>query len=103
MNVEKPIDIIKQLGKKYTNLPEAKQQRAKAEIQKLAQTVSYDELQPLFHTARKKTGTRIATIIALGILLENGQERNDEINVFIDNATKDDNSLLVTEAKLTRS
>jgi glutaminyl-tRNA synthetase len=95
----KPIDIIKQLGKKYTNLPEAKQQRVKAEIQELAKNVSYDELEPLFHTARKKVGTRIAAIITLGILLDNDLQRNDDINVFIDTAIKDNNNLLATEAK----
>ena len=39
----KPIDVIKQLGKKYTNLPEAKQQKAKSEIQLLAKEVSYED------------------------------------------------------------
>ena len=32
----KPIDVIKQLGKKYTNLPEEKQQKVRAEILELA-------------------------------------------------------------------
>jgi glutaminyl-tRNA synthetase len=51
----KAIDVIKQLGKKYTNLPEAKQIKTKKEIQKLAQEVVYDELSPLFGTASKKS------------------------------------------------
>jgi glutaminyl-tRNA synthetase len=51
----KPIEVIKQLGKKYTNLPESKQQKTKAEIQRLAQEVSYDELSGLFDTALKKS------------------------------------------------
>ncbi|MCK5402066.1 MAG: glutamine--tRNA ligase/YqeY domain fusion protein [Flavobacteriaceae bacterium] len=95
----KPIDVIKQLGKKYTNLPEAKQQKVKAEIQELAQKVMYEELQPLFGTAVKKAGTRIATMITLGVLLKNGQERNIEIDEFITKALEDKNELLVAEAR----
>nr|WP_321233947.1 glutamine--tRNA ligase/YqeY domain fusion protein [uncultured Psychroserpens sp.] len=93
------IEVIKQLGKKYTNVPEAKQEKSKAEILKLAEAVSYDDLQPLFNTAAKKVGTRIATMITLGVLLKNGQERNDDINAFISKALDDKNELLVAEAK----
>jgi glutaminyl-tRNA synthetase len=95
----KPIDVIKQLGKKYTNLPEEKQPKVKAEIQELAKNVKYDELQPLFATAAKKAGTRIAVMLVLGVLLHNGLERNDEINAFIEKALEDKNELLVFEAK----
>jgi glutaminyl-tRNA synthetase len=96
----KPIDVIKQLGKKYTNLPEEKQQKVKAEIQELAKNVTYDELQPLFATAVKKAGTRIAVMLALGVLLNNGLERNDEIKAFIEKALEDKNELLVIEARV---
>jgi glutaminyl-tRNA synthetase len=95
----KPIDVIKQLGKKYTNLPEEKQQKIKVEIQELAKNVSYDELRPLFDTAVKKVGTRIAATLTLGVLLNNGLERNAEINDFIIKALEDKNELLITEAK----
>jgi len=98
-NQRKPIDVIKQLGKKYTNLPEAKQQKVKAEIQELAKDVCYDELQPLFNTAVKKVGTRIAVAITLGVLLKNGQAKNNDINSFIEKALNDKNELLVKEAK----
>lgn len=91
----KAIDVIKQLGKKYTNLPEAKQQKVKTEIIELAKNVSYDELEPLFNTAVKKVGTRIAVMISLGVLLDNGLERNDDINNFITKAQEDKNELLV--------
>ncbi|OUS01611.1 glutamine--tRNA ligase [Flavobacteriales bacterium 33_180_T64] len=94
------IEVIKQLGKKYTNQPEAKQEKSKAEILKLAETVSYDDLQPLFNTAAKKVGTRIATLITLSVLLKNGQERNEDINTFIEKALDDKNDLLVAEAKI---
>ncbi|MDO5978904.1 glutamine--tRNA ligase/YqeY domain fusion protein [Flavivirga spongiicola] len=95
----KAIDVIQQLGKKYTNLPELKQQKIKAEIQELAKNVTYEELQPLFNTAVKKVGTRIAVVLTLGVLLENGQAKNDAINDFISKALEDKNELLVTEAE----
>ncbi|APY10972.1 glutamine--tRNA ligase [Seonamhaeicola sp. S2-3] len=95
----KAIDVIQKLGKKYTNLPEAKQQKVKAEILELAKNVTYEELEPLFGTAVKKVGTRIATAITLGVLLKNGLEKNDAINNFIAKALEDKNELLVTEAK----
>ncbi|MBP0902889.1 glutamine--tRNA ligase/YqeY domain fusion protein [Mariniflexile gromovii] len=94
----KAIDVIQQLGKKYTNLPEAKQLKAKEEIQELAKDVSYDELKPLFNTAAKKVGTRIATMIVLGVLIKNGLEINDEVNDFINKALEDSSTILVEEA-----
>jgi len=93
------IEVIKQLGKKYTNLPEEKQKKAKTEIKKLAESVSYEDLQPLFNTAAKKVGTRIATMLTLGVLLKNGLNRNDEVTDFISKALEDKNQLLVQEAK----
>ncbi|WP_445737306.1 glutamine--tRNA ligase/YqeY domain fusion protein [Mariniflexile sp.] len=95
----KAIDVIQQLGKKYTNLPEAKQVKAKEEIQQLAKEVGYEELQPYFNTAAKKVGTRIATMITLGILVKNGLKRTEEANEFIKNALEDSNEILVLEAK----
>ena len=95
----KAIDVIQQLGKKYTNLPEAKQIKVKAEIRELAKNVAYDELKPLFNTAVKKAGTRIAVMISLGVLLKNGLERNDEIDEFVAKALVDNNDLLVGEAQ----
>ena len=95
----KAIDVIQQLGKKYTNLPEEKQQKAKAEIKELAKKVSYDELEPWFNTAAKKIGTRIATMITLGVLLKNGQDRNPEIDAFIKSGIEDKDDLLASEAK----
>ena len=93
----KPIDIIKQLGKKYTNLPELKQQKVKAEIQMLAKEVSYDDLEPLFNTAAKKVGTRIAVVITLKVLIANGLEANTQINAFLQAAKADKAPLLSQE------
>ena len=96
----KPIDIIKQLGKKYTNLPEQKQLKVKAEIQQLSAAVPYKELEPLFGTAAKKVGTRIAALIVLKELLSKGQERNQQIDEFIEKASADSNKLLAEEASV---
>ena len=90
----KAIDVIKQLGKKYTNLPEAKQLKVKTEIETLANTVSYEDLEPLFNTAAKKVGTRIAVALTLKVLLENGLEKNDLIDTFIATAKTDAHPLL---------
>ena len=95
-----PIEVIKQFGKKYTNLPSEKQEKIKAEIQELAKKVTYEDLQPLFATAAKKAGTRIAAMITLGVLLDKGQEKTQEIADFIKKASEDKNELLVEEAKL---
>ncbi|PTX60492.1 glutaminyl-tRNA synthetase [Kordia periserrulae] len=94
-----PIEEIKQLGKKYTNLPEEKQQQAKQKIQTLAENVVFEDLEPLFDTAAKKAGTRIAAMLTLGVLLKNGQKRTESINEFIEKALEDQNELLVAEAK----
>ncbi|WMI66670.1 glutamine--tRNA ligase/YqeY domain fusion protein [Aestuariibaculum sp. YM273] len=96
---KKAIDVIQQLGKKYTNLPEAKQQKVKTEILELAKEISYEELQPLFNTAVKKVGTRIAVALALGVLLEEGLEKNTDVQEFIDKALEDKNDILVAEAQ----
>ena len=93
------IEVIKQLGKKYTNLPDEKQAKAKAEMQKLAKEVTYEDLQPLFATAAKKAGTRIAAMITLGVLLANGQNKTEEAKDFINKASDDKNELLAEEAK----
>ncbi len=94
----KAIDVIQQLGKKYTNLPEAKQIKVKTEIQELANNVSYEELAPLFGTAAKKVGTRIAVMITLGVLIKNGLKKNADIDAFIEKGLEDKHPLLVVEA-----
>jgi len=95
----KAIDVIQQLGKKFTNLPEAKQLKAKKDIQELAKQVSYEELEPLFGTATKKVGTRIATMITLDVLLKGGLKKNAQIEDFIEKALVDNEPLLVAHAK----
>jgi glutaminyl-tRNA synthetase len=95
----KAIDEIKKISKKYTNLSGDKLQAARASIMNLAESVSYEELEPLFNTAAKKTGTRIGVMITLGVLLNKGLVRNSEINAFIEAGLNDANELLAGEAK----
>ncbi len=96
----KAIDVVKQLGKKYTKLPKIKQFKVKAEIKKLSETITYEEVCPLFGTAAKKVGTRIAVMIVLKELLKKGQERNTEIEEFIKKASADKNTLLSQESSI---
>lgn len=93
------INEIQKIAKKYTNLSGDKLAAAREEIAKLAEEVSYEELSPLFNTAAKKVGTRIGVMIALGVLLNKGQERNSEIDSFIEAAIADENEELAGEAK----
>jgi glutaminyl-tRNA synthetase len=93
------IEEIKKLGKKYTNLPEEKQLKTRAEIIKLAEKVAYDDLSPLFNTTAKKVGTRIAVALTLGVMLKNGQEKTAEAQEFIEKALADSNQILAQEAK----
>ena len=94
-----PINEIMRFGKKYTKLPIEKQEFAKTRIQELATNISYDELAPFFGTALKKAGTRIVTMISLGVLLKITPEITPEIKEFVTKALEDKDELLVLEAK----
>lgn len=93
------LNEIEKIAKKYTNLSGDKLATARADIAKLAEEVSYEELEPLFQTAAKKVGTRIGAMITLGVMLNKGTERNSAIDSFIATALIDENELLVEEAK----
>jgi glutaminyl-tRNA synthetase len=94
-----PINEIKKIGKKYANLSGGKLDAAKAKILKFAEEVAYEDLEPLFETPAKKVGTRIATLITLGVLLKKGQERTENINSFIESISKETNELIIEELK----
>ncbi|WP_010181818.1 glutamine--tRNA ligase/YqeY domain fusion protein [Aquimarina agarilytica] len=94
-----PMSEIQKLGKKYTNLPVEKQQVTKAKIKELAKEVAYDDFAPLFGTAKKKVGTRIAAMLILGIYAKENKI-NDNAKNFIKEALEDKNDLLVSEARL---
>jgi glutaminyl-tRNA synthetase len=94
-----PVNEIMRFGKKYTKLPIEKQELAKIRIQELATNISYDELTPFFGTALKKVGTRIVTMISLGVLLKITPEITPGIKEFVTKALEDKDELLVLEAK----
>ncbi len=95
-----PIDEIKRAGKKYTNLPEEKREVLKNKIKEAALQIDIEELIPLYETAVKKAGTRIATAIALDTVLENKGLQPDQLaKDFIIKASDDKNELLQLEAK----
>ena len=96
---KKAINEIQQIGKKLTNLSGDKLETAMNSIREFAEEVSYEELEPLFGTAVKKTGTRIAVALALGVLLKKGQAKNQAIEEFIVSAKADDNEILRAEAE----
>ena len=98
-NNRSAIDQIKSYGKKYDRMKPEQQDKAKAEIQTLAKEVTYQDLEPLFGTSVKKTGTRVITMISLGVLLANGLDKNEAIEDFINKALEDKSELLVNEAK----
>ena len=95
-----PLGEINKIGKKLANLSGDKLENAKAKILELAENVSYEEISPLFNTAAKKKGTRIAVMIALRVQLKNGKDRNEAIDAFIESALQDENELLKGEAEL---
>ena len=101
-NNRSALDQIKSFGKKYDRMPDDARDKAKATILELAEKVTYEELEPLFATAVKKAGTRIITMITLGVLLKNGVERTQEVNDFVLKALEDKNTLLVAEAEKLR-
>lgn len=93
------IDIVKRSGKKLTNLPEDKRNALIHSIIEASKNIKLDELEPLFNTAVKKVGTRIATLIALDSVLENkGLIPNDDARDFILKAADDKNELLKEKA-----
>lgn len=93
------IEQIKKIGKKLTNLPEEKQNKAILEIGTLANQVAYDDVAPLFNTAAKKVGTRIAAALVVEVMLTNGQVKTTEIINFLEIASEDKNELLSSLAK----
>ncbi|WP_025666130.1 glutamine--tRNA ligase/YqeY domain fusion protein [Aquimarina megaterium] len=95
-----PIEEIKRAGKKYTNVPDIKREGLKIKIIEAAKTVEIEELVPLYETAVKKAGTRIATMIALSEILRNKGIQPDQLaKDFVTKALEDKNELLQLEAQ----
>ncbi|WP_378186074.1 glutamine--tRNA ligase/YqeY domain fusion protein [Aquimarina sp. W85] len=97
--VVKPIEEIKKSGKKYTNLPEEKRLNLRSTILELAKQVSYEDVKPLFSTAKKKIGSRIVALLTTGVVIaEHKVKLDDEGKQFIVDALMDSNELLQFEA-----
>jgi len=94
-----PIEEIKRAGKKYTNLPDQKREALKTKIIEASKNIAIEELEPLYNTAVKKAGTRIATMISLEVILDSKDIKpNDLAREFILKATEDKNEMLKTKA-----
>lgn len=96
---KKALNEIQQIGKKLTNLSGDKLATAMNSIIEIAEEVTYEELEPLFGTAAKKTGTRIAVMLALGVLLKRGQAKTQAAINFIESGQTDENEILRAEAE----
>lgn len=96
---KKALNEIQQIGKKLTNLSGDKLATAMNSIIEFAEEVTYEELEPLFGTALKKTGTRIAVMLALGALLKKGQAKTQAAIDFIESGQTDENEILRAEAE----
>ena len=89
---------IQYIGKKLTNLSGNKLEEALKDIRIQAENITYEELEPLFGTAAKKVGTRIAVLVALGALIAKGFPKNTAIQTYIDSCLADESALLQKEA-----
>lgn len=95
----KALNEIQQIGKKLTNLSGEKLETALNSIREYAEDVTFEELEPLFGTAAKKTGTRIGVILTLNVMLKNGQVKNQAVIDFIQSCLTDENDILRSEAE----
>lgn len=101
IQADKPaIEVIKQLGKKLTNLPEEKFNNTIQKIEALAIQTTFEDLQPLFGTAKKKVGTRLATLITLKASLDSGVYKvNEEIINYVLENRADNNQQIIEIAQ----
>ncbi len=94
------ISEIQKAGKKYANVPDAKQQVLKAKIIALSKEVAPEEVIALFGTATKKIGTRAAVMISLSTLIASGKiEVDDLAKDFIKKGLEDANEVMRSESE----
>jgi glutaminyl-tRNA synthetase len=98
-HVATPLDTLRKLGKKFTSLNTEKQEAAIAQIATLAKDISAAELAPLYNTAVKKTGTRIAVAIVLAEHQKTAPALDGAAIDFVVKARTDKNPLLIKYAK----
>ncbi|AEE19149.1 glutaminyl-tRNA synthetase [Dokdonia sp. Hel_I_63] len=91
------LSTINKLGKKLANLPEDKRIAAVADIQKLAASLTEDEVKGFFNTSAKKVGTRIAGIESLYAFAKAQNKTIKDIEgavAFVEKAKEDSNDIL---------
>ncbi|AWH73752.1 glutamine--tRNA ligase [Dokdonia sp. Dokd-P16] len=91
------LSTINKLGKKLANLPEDKRLAAVADIQKLAASLTEDEVKGFFNTSAKKVGTRIAGIESLYAFAKAQNKTINDIEgaeAFVEKAKEDSNEIL---------
>ncbi|MBM3169493.1 MAG: glutamine--tRNA ligase/YqeY domain fusion protein [Bacteroidetes bacterium] len=96
--VKSALNEIQYIGKKLTNLSGDKLEEALENIRTQAENISYEELEPLFATAAKKVGTRIAVLVALSVLLAKGSSKTPTASEFITSCLSDESDILREEA-----
>ena len=92
------LNEIQYIGKKLTNLSGDKLEAALQDIRLQAEQVTYEELEPLFGTAAKKVGTRLAVLVALSVLLAKGTPKTPAAMEFIASCQSDESTTLREEA-----
>jgi len=92
------LNEIQYIGKKLTNLSGDKLEAALQDIRVQAEQVTYEELEPLFGTAAKKVGTRLAVLVALSVLLAKGTPKTPAAMEFIVSCQSDESITLREEA-----
>ena len=95
----KPIDELKRMGKKFMNLSAEKQEAAKVQISALTKQISLDDLEPLFNTAAKKTGTRMVILLVLLEHIKTKTTLTQSAIEFIQKAQQDRNETLAKTAQ----
>ena len=94
-----PLETLRKLGKKFTSLTTEKQKPVAHQISALAKDIPLAELAPLYNTAAKKTGTRIAVAIALAAYQKKEITLDAAAIDFIEKARTDKNPLLIKYAE----
>ena len=91
--------MLRKLGKKFTSFNAEKQEAAADQIAALAKDIPAATLAPLYNTAVKKTGTRIAVAIVLAAYQKTAVGLDKDAIVFIKKARTDKNPLLIKYAE----
>ena len=97
--VASPLDTLRKLGKKFTSFNAEKQEAAADQIAALAKDIPAAALAPLYNTAAKKTGTRIAVAIVLAAHQKTAAVLDAAAIDFIIKARTDKNPLLIKYAE----